>query len=175
MAGSVNVVITGDSRGVDLMVSRLSLLLSPVGMAAFLGGQVTPYLKQRAQSRFASEGDEAVGGPWAALLPATVQIRENLGLSGEHPINRRTGELERWVTDSAPSVLAGAGIATLVYPGNKPVGKLSEKVKTAQTGKRGGGKSTAPRPVLGIDQTDYAAILMMLAVSIEAVGVTGTI
>jgi hypothetical protein len=172
--GTLDVSIIGDSRGVDLMVSRLSLLLGPAGMAGFLGGQVTPYLKTRAKNRFANEGDE-VSGPWMPLSPATVQIRSHLGFPGDHPINHRTGALERWVTDSAPNLLLSPVLSTLTYPGNPPSGKLLQKVTTAQTGNRAKGAPTSPRPVLGLDATDYVAILAMLATSISSVGVTGVI
>lgn len=170
--GMIDVQIAGDSRGVDLMTSRLDLLLSPVGMGAFLAGQVTPYLKRRAELRFAGEGDE-MSGPWAPLEPVTVQIRSALGFPGEHPINHRTGALERWVTDSAPGIMLTPVLSTLTYPGSPPVGTMKDKMMTAQTGARKSGPHTVPRPVLGLDATDYVAILAMLTVSVEAVGLGG--
>lgn len=170
--GSLSVSLVGDSREVDRLVSRLDLLLSPVGMSSFLVGQVTPYLKGRARNRFANEGDE-VSGPWAALSPATASIRSAMGYGAEHPINHRTGALERWVTDSTPTILTTPVMSVLTYPGNPPTGKLREKVVTAQTGARAKGSSTVARPVLGMDAADYIAILGMLALSVEAVGRTG--
>lgn len=174
VGGSINVSIVGDSRGVDLMISRLSLLLGPVGMAGFLGGQVAPYLKQRAQNRFASEGDE-MSGPWMGLAPSTVNIRSNMGFPGEHPINHRTGALERWVTESTPSIISTPVMAVMTYPGNPPSGRLAQKVTTAQTGVRPKGSPTVPRPVIGLDAADYVAILAMLTLSVESVGVGGSI
>lgn len=172
--GSVSVEIVGDSAGVNLLVDRLSLLLGPAGMSAFLGGPVLTYVRQRARNRFANEGDD-VSGPWMALAPTTVYVRLALGFPGRHPINRRTGELERWVTGSAPAITVSPVLAGLTYPGNPPTGSLREKVTTAQTGRRSKGTGTSARPVLGLSGTDYIAILGLLATSVEAVGVTGRI
>jgi hypothetical protein len=166
--------LTGDSKAVDLMITRLEYLLGPAGMSAFLVGQVTPYLKGRAANRFANEGD-AVSGRWSALSPVTISIRTSMGYGGEHPINRRTGALERWVTGSTPSLVTSPAVSVLTYPGNPPTGKLRDKVVTAQTGQMGKSSGTVPRQVLGMDSTDYIAILGMLALSIEAVGRTGRI
>lgn len=170
--GSISVSITGDSTEVDRLITRMEYLLGPIGMTYFLAGQVTPYLKARARNRFASEGDE-MSGPWAPLSPVTASIRSALGYPSDHPINHRSGALERWVTDSAPSVLVSPVLATLTYPGSPPTGKLNEKVVTAQTGRSVKARSTVPRPVLGLDGTDYVAILAMLALSVETVGRTG--
>lgn len=173
LRGSISVSIVGDSREVDRLISRLDFLLGPVGMTYFLAGQVTPYLKARARNRFASEGDE-MSGPWAALSPVTASIRSTLGFPPDHPINHRTGALERWVVDSAPTVLMTPVVSVLTYPGTPPTGKLREKVITAQTGRTASKTSgTVPRPVLGMDATDYVAILAMLALSVETVGRTG--
>lgn len=170
--GTVSVSLTGDSREVDRLVSRMEFLLGPAGMTAFLVGQVTPYLKARARNRFASEGDE-MSGPWAALSPTTARIRSALGYPPDHPINHRSGALERWVTGSTPTVLVSPVVSVLTYPGNPPTGKLREKVVTAQTGMSSRAKNTVPRPVLGLDGADYVAILAMLALSVETVGRTG--
>lgn len=173
--GSVSVSLIGDSKAVDLMITRLEYLLGPLGMSAFLVGQVTPYLKARAANRFANEGD-SVSGPWPALSPVTVSIRNSLGYGGDHPINRRSGALERWVTGSTPTLVTSPVLSVLTYPGNPPSGRLKDKVVTAQTGQMAGRTSgTVPRPVLGMDATDYVAILGMLALSVEAVGRTGRI
>lgn len=170
--GRIDVQLIGDSEGVEEMLSRLDFLFGPVGMTYFLAGQVTPYLKGRARSRFANEGDE-VSGPWAPLSPVTAQIRSGLGYPPEHPINRRTGQLERWVTESAPGIIYTPIVAQLTYPGNPPTGTTKEKVTLAQTGQAPKGRSTSPRPVLGLDMTDYVAILGMLTLSVETVGRTG--
>lgn len=171
-AGRIDVQLIGDSEGVEMMLQRLDYLFGPVGMTYFLAGQVTPYLKGRARARFANEGDE-MSGPWAALSPVTAQIRSALGYPPDHPINHRSGQLERWVTGSMPAVLYTPVVAQLTYPGNPPTGKLKSKVTTAQTGISSTGRTTTPRPVLGLDMTDYVAILGMLTLSVELVGRTG--
>lgn len=146
-------------------VGRLEALVSSDGLALFLGTTVGPYLQQRAKQRFQNEGDDVVGA-WLPLNPTTVTIREATGFTGEHPINRRTGELEEWVTqgDFFPYPI-GAG-ATMVYPGKDASGTLKAKVETAQKGKAS--PATPPRPVLGVNETDLLFITAALQSAVEA-------
>ena len=145
------------------MLTRLDTALSPVGMAAFLTGAVEPWVRERAQDRFASEGDDVVGS-WAPLQPATVDVRSRgeWAIGGEHPINKRTGELENYITKSNGKAWPHALGATLTYPG-KPSGKKSivEKMKTAQTGRSH--PRTVARPVLGLNERDLLHVLTSLA------------
>ena len=179
--GGINVQFIGDKRAVDVMLFKLDWLLGPAGMSLFLTKQVTPYLQMRAVNRFNNEGDSA-SGQWAQLEPATVEVRSNLGYPSEHPINVRTGRLERWVAGSTPKLVTSPVLSALTYPGTEPTGRLKEKVKTAQAGKRGkprkNGKSgvtgaTVPRPVLALGSEDYIAILNMLAMDLEGMSRLG--
>lgn len=145
-------------------ITKLELLVGSDGLALFLGTVVGPYLQERAQARFQNEGDD-VTGPWLPLSPATVSIREATGHPGEHPINRRTGELEEWVTQGDTFAYpVGAG-ATLKYPGRDASGTLKSKVETAQRGKKS--PLTPPRPVLGVNETDLLFITAALHAAIE--------
>lgn len=153
--------ITVEAESVMAVLRSLDSALSPEGMAAFLGAEVGPYLAMRAKRRFEDEGDEA-SGKWAPLLPATVAIRAanpDWPVGGEHPINKRTGEMEAWVTGGSFMAMPHALGATLRYPGRAPSGELARKVETAQKGR---GRAV-PRPVLAVDQADLLFVVTRLA------------
>ena len=158
--GFIDVQIIGDQRGVDHMLNRLEIVLSPVGLEAFLLSTVEPWLQERAQNRFDSEGDDVVG-TWAPLKPATVNMRQERGYGGAHPINRRTGDLEEYIVDSPARITELPSGAVLTTPGNKATGELADKVETAQIGRDY--PNTVPRPVLGMNETDLAFVLGSLA------------
>lgn len=149
--------ITGLSP--DEALDRLLVLLGSGMLAsAFLSGPVAEFLQERARRRFAAEGDDAVG-KWAPLKEATVNIRLSQNYGGEHPINRRTGELERWVVDGGWNAYPTSYGAEMAYPGSIPTGELLEKVQVAQ---RGDDRAVA-RPVLGLTDTDLIAATIMFA------------
>lgn len=155
-----------DDRALRRALDNLIVLLSPAGAAAFLGSTVGPYLSERAQKRFANEGDDAVG-MWAMLKPATVMIREKQGYGGEHPINRRTGELEEWVVNGGWDAYPSGFGASLRYPERAPAGELRSKVETAQRGRSE--PATVPRPVLAVNETDLLFVQAALVAGIEEV------
>lgn len=157
--------IVGTRSGVQAMLEQLDSALSPVGLAFFMKGAVHPHLQRRAVSRFAGEGDDAVG-QWAPLKESTILIREGYGF-GPGPINRRTGELENYIVNSGSDVQSVPGMTSLVYPDpNAPRGPyLARKMHTAQKGKVS--PSTRPRPVLGMNETDLAQVMTMLAFHVQ--------
>jgi hypothetical protein len=153
-----------EALDVELAMTRFIELMTPAGIMAFLGAEVGPYLRQRARNRFAAEGDDVVG-QWAPLAPSTVAIREGQQYPGEHPINRRTGEMENWVVDGGWDAYPFSGGGGLVYPQNEPTGTLREKVQTAQAGSAS--PLTQPRPVLGVNENDMLFVTALLAFSVE--------
>lgn len=159
--GFIDFEIVGNERGVQQMLNRIDSSLSPVGLAAFLHGAVAPWVQERAADRFAAEGDD-VSGKWAPLQQSTIEIRENEGFGGAHPINRRTGELEEYITQGQVGVVSSPGLAVMTYPKNPPntIG-LRKKMETAQKGKFS--PHTVARPVLGLNERDLGAVLTMLA------------
>lgn len=165
----MDIEIVGDRNGVQAMLMRLETSTSPVGLAAFLHGAVGPMVLRRATQRFENEGDD-VSGKWAPLANSTVEIREKSGFGAEHPINKRTGELEAYITGSGWNVTAAPAMATLRFPG-KQTSKRSvrEKMKTAQQGRSR--PSTVPRPVLGLNEQDLLSVMTMLAFYIKSGGV----
>jgi hypothetical protein len=154
------------SGNLDEALDKLILFLSPPATAAFLSAEVGPYLSKRAKERFQGEGDDVVG-KWAELKPATVAIRESMNLPGEHPINRRSGELEDWVVSSGWNAYPTGTGATLRYPKDKPSGTVKDKVMTAQQGSTY--PRSVPRPVLGVNEADLAFVISAYSFAIEEV------
>lgn len=167
MAGTIGIQIVGNVKGVERMLLALDTALNPVAIGGFLQGVVEPYLRERASSRFAQEGDDVVG-KWAPLKESTQSYRTQAGYGASHPINRRTGELEEYITGSPVRQLVAPWGAALTMPGNPPAGDLKEKVSIAQIG--GGEYNTIPRPVLGMNHNDLLFVLTGLAFHIESVG-----
>lgn len=153
-----------DMSDVDRMFRLMESRLDDSALAVFLKNEMEPYLQQRAAQRFASEGDDATG-TWLPLSPATESMRISQGFAGPHPINKRTGELERYITQSAGNINSAPGGIELVYPGTDPTGALFDKTSTAQKGKPN--PKTNPRPVLAVGATDMNHFMTELAFYIQ--------
>lgn len=168
----IGIQILGDDRGVQHMLNVLDTAINPVAIAGFLGAVVDPYLRKRAGARFQTEGDDVVGG-WAPLATTTHRIREREGYGPEHPINKRTGELEDYITRGDGKIrmdpLIGASVTIPGEPSSSS--KLKSKVKVAQSGgTQVGMQPTPPRPVLGMNERDLAFVLLALASHIKKAG-----
>ncbi|MEU4066665.1 hypothetical protein AB0F25_30505 [Streptomyces wedmorensis] len=159
-SGSVRIIVDVDSDNVEQMLARTTLALSTVGMIGFLSGVVGPWLKERAEDRFAAEGDD-VSNKWVPLEGYTQQVRAAGGYGAAHPINRRTGELENYITQNGSDVMSAAGFSQLTFPGSAPTAREATKVMTAQMGATY--PATPARPVLGVNEVDLAFVLAALA------------
>lgn len=157
MAAVVDTLV--EIRSVERLLASLSMAVGPASMASFLGGPMQEALQERAQERFAREGSDLDGGwsSWAPLKDATVAIRLASGF-GAGPINRRTGEMERYITQSPGSVNVTSDGAMMTFPGQEATGELAEKVKTAQAGKQS--PPTQARPVIGLATEDLEFALV---------------
>jgi hypothetical protein len=142
-----------DSSPIFDTLSEMSTATSAAALVEFLGGTADQILKARTRARFGSEGDSASGG-WKPLAESTVIAREALGFGGAHPINQRTGELLKAMTEGSPLIAELAGEVFYRFPAEDPSGLLGEKLKMAQRGYR----QTPARPVLAVDEADYQAI-----------------
>lgn len=170
MTGFLDIDLIGDATSVHRMLSYLEVMLGPIGMAGFLELNVGPYLQSRARDRFQTEGDD-VSGTWQALAASTVQRRERMGLPGANPINRRTTELERYITRSGYKTTPNPVGVTLQYPAEKGRGfGLQQKMQTAQMGKTY--PATPARPVLGMNERDLLYVVSTLAFYIQKGGGT---
>lgn len=164
----ISISIIGDDAGVQAMLMAVDTALNPVAIAGFLGAEVDPWLRERARSRFAGEGDDAVG-QWAPLKESTQEFREQSNYGREHPINVRTGELEHYITGGPSTPQPEPWGAVLTFPNGNTPGDLMNKVEIAQIG--GGEYNTVPRPVLGLSQSDLTFVLTALAQHIQGTGV----
>lgn len=156
---------------VEAMLAKLEITLSGPALSTFLSASMTPWLKQRAQERFANEGDEVVGR-WAPLQPATQEFRANgdwPGIGPDHPINRRTGELEELMTSGQDDVFFTTDTAVVQYP--RPsmygAGELALKVETAQRGKAT--PRTVARPVAGFGARDLSFLIAEITFLLQTV------
>lgn len=160
--------IEADFSQVTRMITRLEAKLVSPALALWLDTRIEPYLRARAENRFAVEGDTA-SGKWAPLLPSTELIRIAQGYPPAHPINKRTGALEAYITKTPGKALPFGYGAALRFPGkrptNSPKNPLRDKVAVAQTGGTGARnrRATVPRPVLAMNENDLEYILVMLS------------
>lgn len=167
---TAGVIVTVDSQRVDAMLQRVDTAISPVGLMGFLTGVIGPYIRERASDRFASEGDD-VSGKWAPLQPATQEIRSRgeWPVSATHPINVRTHELERFITQSNAAVWGHTLGASLRYPDKQPTRRsITQKMETAQRGRAN--PRTVARPVLGLNERDLAFTMQSLMFHIQTAG-----
>lgn len=164
----IQVWATSEPESVLGAVRGIENALSAGSLEAWLSGEANSYIARRAADRFTKEGDDVVG-QWQQLAPATVDIRQSQGFGGAHPINKRTGELEAFITQSDGRMsLTGTGVE-LVTPGDAPDGELALKLSMAQSGGTSKWGNPVPkRPVLGINTTDAMTLTELLGVHLEA-------
>ncbi len=149
-----------DDKHVLYTIARYDAMVSPLGLQVFLETRVDPYLRARAEARFANEGDD-VTGPWAPLKGSTEDIRASLGFPRSHPINVRTGDLKEYVTRSPSETVPFGSGAILTMPGAPSGnGEVDLAFRTAQVGSSN--PYTHPRPVLGLGGKDATEIMMLL-------------
>lgn len=162
---SPTIYIDVNARRVDALLLRLDTAMSPLGIAQYMKVAVDPWIRRRVKERFDAEGDDAVGR-WLPLSPETRIIRAAKGFQPDGPINVRTGELERFITQGAVErITPTSSGATYVYPGLGFGGELRTKYDTAQAGKKS--PRTPPRPVVGIGERDLAHVLSSLSMWIQ--------
>lgn len=155
--GDIALDIVVDTNEADLMLSAAEQTLMGPSLRRYLDTEMATYMRKRISDRFASEGDD-VTGPWAALQDATVSIRESKGFPGEHPINKRTGDLENFMTKGRLDYTMQSNGASIFFPGKPPTPELATKVQTAQAGKDF--PATVKRPVVGVNAVDMAYFIL---------------
>lgn len=168
----ISMDIDVQEQDVERLLNSVNTVLNPISMMGFLSLTVAPFIRRRAEARFAGEGDD-VSGKWAPLSPATQEIREGLDLpiSGDHPINRRTDDLYTYITKSPDEVMPLGGMgAQLTYPSPSATINpgIEEKMKTAQQGRRN--PHTIPRPVLGLGIGDLTYVVGALGIAVRKAG-----
>jgi hypothetical protein len=166
----VSIQVLFHDEEVELLLGRMETALSPIALSAFMSGVVGPFMLGRVAARFEDEGDSA-SGKWQPLKESTNQIREQMGYPPAHPINIRSRELFDFTTTSARAAAEPFG-ASVTLPDQTPMGELFDKFITAQGGAASGENqgATPPRPVLAMDTTDLAVVLMQLGQYFERAG-----
>lgn len=157
--GDAGVMVFVDDRAVQRSLNALEVALAGPSLHGFLTHSVEPYLRTRAKARFAGEGDDVVG-KWAPLMPYTEAIRASKGYGPAHPINRRTGALENFITQGTNEFHTGPLDAALFMPGRNASPEMKRKIATAQVGRSL--PDTVARPVLGMNQTDLIEVMVTL-------------
>ena len=172
-----------DDHEVQRAIAALDATLQGQHLMLFHQLATEPILRRRARERFATEGDSAVGGPWEALKDSTNDIREHAGFPRNHPINRRMGDLERYITNARNEFTVGGDWAAFFMPGRWGTKKQKAAFRTAQGGspaghympKGWGLKGTKPspsatpaRPVVGLDSVDLAHTMSALQIWIAS-------
>lgn len=172
-AQRVDIAIIGDDAGAHAMLNAFSTAFTAARMSEFATDKIIPWLEKRAMGRFANEGDDAVRGKWNPLMTRTNDIREQMGYPREHPINKRSGELEDFIVRGGGDVVAADDALHVQFPRNPPTEELFQKLATAQVGRAD--PRTLARPVVGLSPTDLSYVLTELALHVtETVhGATG--
>ncbi len=152
----VGVTVDVDHRESDLLLRAIEQTLMGFNLFRYLVDHMQPYIRARTAARFRGEGDDA-SGAWAPLLEVTNDIRDHYGFPREHPINRRTGELEAFMLTGVIDQSFTPDSAVMHYPGTPPTRALREKLKTAQQGRAR--PRTVARPVARVSQADMAWFL----------------
>lgn len=132
-------------------VALLNQRLSSVGLSLFLKTVVDPFVRNRIEQRFISEGDD-VSGKWHPLTAATALIRTQKGFPPDHPINVRTGLMRQFLVGTPGDVRASGPLVTLTHPPPTADGLMTQKISTAQAGKSR--PQTPARPVMGLNTND---------------------
>ena len=138
----------------------LQARLAPVGIdgySTWLAGGAHSYLQSQSRKRFQ---DNASGGDWPALAPATESWRKSLGYNPSSPINVRTGDLKNLMIGENPTLVPAGDSIILFYPGNaQEKGNRPVKIAQAQgTLRQKNGEMSTPRPVIDLGPEDYAAL-----------------
>lgn len=152
--------ITVDAETILSRLTVLEMVLSPTFLEAFLSQDVTSILRRRAAQRFNQEGRLAGEAAWKPLAPRTQEDRRALGYGPKHPINKRTGDLERFVTGNDGEVRGGDD-PSLTWPTLPSSGETRKKLEVAQRGKKGTkrGGYTPKRQVVRFTDRDMNEIL----------------
>ena len=165
----VKVDVIVDDAATEALIRRVEARLTGNNLEVFLRGPAHEYFSQEIAWDFEGGGKGAGGGKWEGLHDATQDIRQALGYNPTSPVNVRTGEMERVLTEEA-DFFSGMDEATMILPGSAGGANraISEKIKTAQEGKPSGNAlglgPTLPRPVLGISAWNAEQVLTALNV-----------
>jgi hypothetical protein len=149
----LNQSIVVKTKDLNAQLDRIMAAVSSQVMDRFFKSDIEEWFVRRGRMRLQAEGDDA-SGKWRPLKASTIRLRRTKGF-GPGPINRRTGQMDRWLLGGN---LRGGPIGDGVeykFPGDPPTGELLTKVARAQLGDY----RTVPRPILAINETDLETVM----------------
>lgn len=145
--------------------------VSEAGLAMMVRHLLIPIASTSSRARIESQ-KTAGGGRWRPLKESTQRVRRSLnlpGIYGHYPINKRTGNLEKFLqnTDSEiailPEFIQGSWPANVSMDGTR----LMYAYHTAQAGSKQWG--TPPRPIVALAATEMLYLDQMTRLYIEQV------
>lgn len=160
MAGIILVYADINNKRPVVQLKGIVEKTSAAGLASFLQGFAGPILRERAEERFRSEGDEA-SGRWKPLAASTINRRESKGYV-PIKINDRQGKMREFVENAQGRVVPSRFGALYEWPGTPQNRTTGKKLKVAQQGLSA--PYTVPRPVVAISAEDA----LMISAAAEA-------
>lgn len=164
---NTHVFIVVEDFDVRQAFERLETAIAPYSLSMFLREDAASFFRTNIEERFNEEGD-ALSGFWPPLKPATVNIKEELGVDRPEAPNIRTGDMFDALTGEY-DVTMGPGFAQLDIPGEVD-GFTREKIQMAQQGKAENENPffgpTPRRPVLATSEMQLATLLERLEMNI---------
>jgi hypothetical protein len=166
-----------DDSAVQGLFARLEASIMPTSLFEFMEAAAWPMFSDRIMDRFAYEGDSA-SGTWPDLSPATVAIKEKLGVDFPDAPNVRTGEMLEFLTHSHHTMPTEGGVE-MVFPVDTGDAIMTRKIQVAQGGDPGPNwlnEAMAPtpaRPVIAIDEVDMASLLKALSIHVITAVMSG--
>lgn len=164
-SGGVTMGVTVKYDVLDRQLGSMTRKLEPTGVNSYrfwLAGPVHQYLQNRAKQNF--DENKGGGGSWPPLTEATENWRESYNYPRSTPINIRTGDLLKLMTDTGPQMGFDSIGTYLIYPGNAAMNRNNRKVKMLQAQgilKQHNNKTATPRPVLVFDVPEMLTIMKM--------------
>lgn len=139
------------------MLDHVKGVLAPTSLEKFLLTHAYPYLRERIDRRFEHKGDDVVGD-WEPLERSTMAIRIAQGFRPT-PTNIRSGQMFRTIRQAREMRPMPTG-AEVSIPGKSLPRGVAAKLRVAQRGGTAPNavKDTPPRPVLGMNARDLAAV-----------------
>lgn len=145
--------------------------VSEAGLAMMVRHLLIPIASTSSKGRI--EAQKTAGGKrWRTLKESTQRVRRSLGLPGiygHYPINKRTGNLERFLQSAdgevaiLPEFIQGSWPADVSMDGTR----LMYAYHTAQAGSKRWG--TPPRPIVALAATEIIVLDQMTRLYLEQV------
>lgn len=140
--------------------------LSDRGLMTLVQALLIPVAKTESQGTIAAQRGPG-GRKWRELKASTQRIRASLNYGATEPINKRTGNLERFLNEAGTDLTVAPGFVQGAWPAlvNQDSTRLMYAFYTAQGGSKRWG--TPARPVVGLGPTGIAFLHAMTKTYVE--------